>query len=153
MACNRISTRISYASSLIISLLSLPFALQSGGSEFGIEFIYDHKGLSVFFSGAYKTDYIEAKATVNPYEPFLTSNSLQLLPVYKPNNIVSDAVLATALAGSLTVASGALLYAAQKEIERRREDQRIDLYLERCEKAIEKSDSIFEKMEKRATHD
>ncbi len=153
MACNRISTRIIYASSLIISLLSLPFDLQSGGSEFGIEFVYDYTGLSVFFSGSYKTNYVEAKAKVDPYQPLSKNSSLQLLPVYKQNNTVSDAVLATALAGSLTVASGALLYAAQKEIERRREDQRIDLYLERCEKAIEKSDSIFKKMEKRTAHD
>ena len=150
MACNRISTRIIYASSLIISLLSLPFDLQSGGSEFGIEFVYDYTGLSVFFSGAYKTDYVEAKAKVDPYQPLSKNSSLQLLPVYKPSRTPSENALSIALATSLSAASGILVHVTQKEIERRMENQKIDLYLQQCEKAIEKSDSIFEKIERRS---
>ncbi len=153
MACNRISKRVTYASSLIIFLLSLPCTLKSGDTEFGLEFVYDHKGLSVFFSGSCKTDYVEAKAKVNPYKPLLKNSSLQLLPVHKPSNTKADDALSTALAGSLTVASGILLYLTKKEIERRIEDQKIDVLLQRCDEAIEKSNADFEKIERRATHD
>jgi hypothetical protein len=151
MACNRISKRITCASSLTIFLL-LPFTLKSGESEFGIEFVYDHKGLSVFFSGACKTNYVEAKVKMDPYKPLSKNSSLQLLPVHKPNNTPADNALSTALAGSLTIAGGTLLYLTKKEIERRLEDQKIDILLQRCDEAIEKSNPDFEKIERRATH-
>ncbi len=151
MACSRIGKRIIKHTSSCFALLfiALPFTLKTGGPEVGLEIVYDHKGFSFFLSGGCTTDYVDTHIKINPYQSFPKNISLQALPIYKSNNTLSDDSLATALAASLTIAGGALLYVTQKEIERRIEDQKIDLYLQRCDKAIEKSNSDFEKIERR----
>jgi hypothetical protein len=130
---------------LLFTILPLSLKAESG---FGLELTYDHRGLSVFLAGSYKTDYVETKININPYKSFPHNISLQALPVHKPSNTEADNAFAIALAGSTKIASGILFLIAQKEMENRN----IDLYLQRCDEAIKKSDPIFEKIEGKLSH-
>ena len=149
MACNSISKRITNLSFLLLLPIFTPLSLHAGTPGLELELTYDHKGFSLFLSGCYTTNYIEQKVKINPYKTFPDNISVEALPVYKASNTKTDNAISTALALSLNGAIGALLYITQKEIERRIENQNIDLYLERCDNAIKKTDSLFERLAQR----
>jgi hypothetical protein len=151
MACSRIGKRVIKHTSPFIALLfiALPFTLKTGGPEVGLEIVYDHKGFSFFLSGGCTTDYVDTHIKINSYQSFPKNISLQALPIHKPHNTDADNATSTALAAAIGIAGGTLLLLTQKEIERRIEDQKIDLYFQHCDKAIEKSNSDFEKIERR----
>jgi len=151
MACSTISKRIVlHKSILITSLFISTFFLSAGKTELGFEIVDDHKGFSFSLLGA--TNYVETKININPYKPFPHNISLQVDPVHKLSNTELDDALSTTLATALQATSKVLILIAEKEIKRRAENQKIDLYLQRCDKAVEKSNPVFEKIERQLSH-
>jgi hypothetical protein len=153
MACSKVGRRIMVHTLIFIVWLFMPLFLSAGKTELGFEITDDHRGFSISLSGGYVTDYVEAKININPHKSFPHNFSLQTLPVYKTSNTEADNAFSTVLATSLTIANDTLIYVAQKEIERRAENQKFDLYLQRCDEAIKQSNPIFEKKERRLSHD
>lgn len=142
-----------YKSVFFASLCTTSLFLHSN-PELGLEITYnDNNDWQLFLSGSYKTNYLETKVNVNPYKSFPHNISLQVLPVHKPSNTKTDNAFSTILATSLTATSGILLCIAKKEMERAKENQNIDLYLQHCDEIIKKSDFAFETIERKLSHD
>jgi hypothetical protein len=150
MACSTVNKRIVLHKLIFITSLCIPSFLNAGKPGLELELTYDHNGFSFFASGIYTTDYVDARMQLNHHKSFPDNISFHALP--RQHNNATDNAIATVMATSLTTTGGILFYVAKKEMERRMENQNIDLYLQRCDEAIEKSKPTFEKIERQLFH-